>query len=370
MRQRNLAVNVLGDLSLAPPSVQQAAAEVQTTSRTLPRVCGVLNVMFAYTSTHELARALQGHGIAQDSHAACSHHAMCDSRSKARRACLSAECVSERADHRACQVCERCAASQQRWLNNGATLAEGCAHGGDRCTARIVGKVHDSARQDSQGRAYGDEHMPFCCECGEVNGKAHRACRTLGSCGPFSGVEARRGARMRGGSCRQGGAGPWVAGKNSSCAPCPAIQNGCTPTRIGEELAAQPLAQHGAAAVRQQSALLCANLRSEMPCGARATPDSLWAEVDDTLLTSGSPPVDLLLRTSGESRLSDFLVWQCRRAHLCWVNDLWPALGVMRFVGSVLAWQRATPHLCAIARQLDGGPAVLRPGVGSQVVQS
>lgn len=36
------------------------------------------------------------------------------------------------------------------------------------------------------------------------------------------------------------------------------------------------------------------------------------------------PPVDLLLRTGGERRLSDFLLWECAYAELAFIDTLWP----------------------------------------------
>lgn len=38
------------------------------------------------------------------------------------------------------------------------------------------------------------------------------------------------------------------------------------------------------------------------------------------------PPVDLLVRTGGERRLSDFLLWECAYAELAFVDVLWPDL--------------------------------------------
>jgi undecaprenyl diphosphate synthase len=40
-----------------------------------------------------------------------------------------------------------------------------------------------------------------------------------------------------------------------------------------------------------------------------------------------SPPVDLLIRTGGEQRLSDFLLWECAYAELLFVPTLWPDFG-------------------------------------------
>ncbi len=42
------------------------------------------------------------------------------------------------------------------------------------------------------------------------------------------------------------------------------------------------------------------------------------------LTTHGLPPLDLLIRTSGEQRLSNFLLWQAAYAELLFVDTLWP----------------------------------------------
>ncbi len=39
------------------------------------------------------------------------------------------------------------------------------------------------------------------------------------------------------------------------------------------------------------------------------------------------PDVDLLIRTSGEQRLSDFLLWECAYAELIFTPRMWPAFG-------------------------------------------
>ncbi len=53
------------------------------------------------------------------------------------------------------------------------------------------------------------------------------------------------------------------------------------------------------------------------------------AEIDEDcfgryLLTEGIPDPDLLIRTSGEQRISNFLLWQCAYAELVFTNTLWP----------------------------------------------
>ena len=42
------------------------------------------------------------------------------------------------------------------------------------------------------------------------------------------------------------------------------------------------------------------------------------------LMTAGFPPVDLLIRTSGEQRISNYLLWQIAYAELEFVPESWP----------------------------------------------
>jgi undecaprenyl diphosphate synthase len=48
------------------------------------------------------------------------------------------------------------------------------------------------------------------------------------------------------------------------------------------------------------------------------------ATVEASLDTAQLPPLDLLIRTSGEHRLSNFLLWQAAYAELLFVDTLWP----------------------------------------------
>ena len=50
---------------------------------------------------------------------------------------------------------------------------------------------------------------------------------------------------------------------------------------------------------------------------------SIEAELD----TAGLPPLDLLIRTSGEVRLSNFLLWQAAYAEIHMTDCLWPDFG-------------------------------------------
>ena len=63
---------------------------------------------------------------------------------------------------------------------------------------------------------------------------------------------------------------------------------------------------------------------------AQAASGSLAAEAVDEdclarhLLTAGIPDPDLLIRTGGEQRISNFLLWQCAYSELVFTKTLWP----------------------------------------------
>ncbi|MHA6333979.1 polyprenyl diphosphate synthase [Qipengyuania sp. CAU 1752] len=46
--------------------------------------------------------------------------------------------------------------------------------------------------------------------------------------------------------------------------------------------------------------------------------------IEANLFTAGLPALDLLIRTSGEVRLSNFLLWQAAYAEMLFVDTLWP----------------------------------------------
>ena len=59
-------------------------------------------------------------------------------------------------------------------------------------------------------------------------------------------------------------------------------------------------------------------------------PDQLDEAKMESLLADGDPP-DLLIRTGGERRLSNFLLWQAAYAELYFTDTLWPDFGEKEF---------------------------------------
>jgi len=64
----------------------------------------------------------------------------------------------------------------------------------------------------------------------------------------------------------------------------------------------------------------------------RLDPETITPElVSSRLFTAGLPEPDLVIRTSGERRLSNFLLWQSAYAELLFVDTLWPDFGRKEF---------------------------------------
>jgi undecaprenyl diphosphate synthase len=60
----------------------------------------------------------------------------------------------------------------------------------------------------------------------------------------------------------------------------------------------------------------------------------------DYLYTAGQPDPDLLIRTSGEMRISNFLLWQIAYSEI-WVTDtLWPDFRAQHLLQAILEYQK------------------------------
>ncbi len=60
--------------------------------------------------------------------------------------------------------------------------------------------------------------------------------------------------------------------------------------------------------------------------------------IEARLDTAGLPPPDLVIRTSGEQRLSNFLMWQAAYAELVFTDELWPDFDKASLVRAVAAF--------------------------------
>lgn len=78
-------------------------------------------------------------------------------------------------------------------------------------------------------------------------------------------------------------------------------------------------------------------------------PETITAEtLTRNTYTSDAPPLDLLIRTSGVQRLSDFMLWQCHEdTEIRFLDTLWPEFDLWQFLPVLVEWQWRQKKLTA-----------------------
>lgn len=76
------------------------------------------------------------------------------------------------------------------------------------------------------------------------------------------------------------------------------------------------------------------------------------AEFEALLWTYGLPPVDLIIRTSGEYRVSNFLIWQMAYAELVFVETPWPDFRRLAFLECIQSYQQRERRFGMTSAQL------------------
>ena len=62
--------------------------------------------------------------------------------------------------------------------------------------------------------------------------------------------------------------------------------------------------------------------------------------IDKYLCTAGIPDPDLLIRTSGEERISNFLLWQTAYSEYYFTKTLWPDFRKTEFQNALVAYSK------------------------------
>jgi undecaprenyl diphosphate synthase len=93
---------------------------------------------------------------------------------------------------------------------------------------------------------------------------------------------------------------------------------------------------------------------------ARRLNGDVSREAFSRLLAGPTPDVDLLIRTGGEKRLSDFLLWECAYAELVFLDRMWPDFGPADLAAAVNEFNHRERRFGAVG----AGRAVALPAVG------
>jgi undecaprenyl diphosphate synthase len=73
------------------------------------------------------------------------------------------------------------------------------------------------------------------------------------------------------------------------------------------------------------------------------------------LATAGQPELDLLVRTSGEMRISNFLLWQIAYAELYVTETLWPDFSRTALLEALLAYQKRDRRFGGVRSEAEAG---------------
>jgi undecaprenyl diphosphate synthase len=80
-------------------------------------------------------------------------------------------------------------------------------------------------------------------------------------------------------------------------------------------------------------------------------------QISEHLYTAGLPDPDLLIRTSGEMRVSNFLLWQIAYAELYVTETLWPDFSRERLLEAFLDYQKRERRYGGLGAKLNGAEA-------------
>lgn len=81
-------------------------------------------------------------------------------------------------------------------------------------------------------------------------------------------------------------------------------------------------------------------MAQKVKMGELAVEDITPEIFEKALVTEEQPQVDLLIRTSGEQRISNFLLWQIAYAELFFTSVLWPDFDDQIFSEAIVAYQQ------------------------------
>ena len=82
---------------------------------------------------------------------------------------------------------------------------------------------------------------------------------------------------------------------------------------------------------------LCHAFNEMIKCGEKC---ATRATIEKYLYTNGQPPVDFVIRTSGEQRLSNFMLWQLAYAELYFPSVCWPSFSKKDLHKALLEFQK------------------------------
>jgi undecaprenyl diphosphate synthase len=95
-------------------------------------------------------------------------------------------------------------------------------------------------------------------------------------------------------------------------------------------------------------------LAQDVANGSLAPEDIQEGHIEQHLFTAGMPNPDLLVRTSGEQRISNYLLWQLAYAEFYFTPVLWPDFDASGLYDAIAAYQKRERRFGQTSEQLNG----------------
>lgn len=109
---------------------------------------------------------------------------------------------------------------------------------------------------------------------------------------------------------------------------------------------------------REELVTMTRNLAEKVKNGLIQPEDIDASLVNEHLYTADLPDVDLLIRTSGERRISNFLLWQSAYAELYFTERYWPEFKEEHLVEALMDYQNRERRFGKTSEQLEHTPNV------------
>lgn len=92
--------------------------------------------------------------------------------------------------------------------------------------------------------------------------------------------------------------------------------------------------------------------------------------ISSHLYTATMPDPDLLIRTSGEMRVSNFLLWQIAYAEIWVTEKLWPDFDTVDLLEAILDFQKRERRYGGLGRRTRSGASLVTAGLSGRSVSS
>lgn len=91
--------------------------------------------------------------------------------------------------------------------------------------------------------------------------------------------------------------------------------------------------------------------------------------IDKCLYTGESNELDLLVRTSGEVRLSDFVLWQSSFSVLSFVKQMWPDFSIWNFYFGILDFQLSHKKIQEMKSSIENNKKIMHENIPSSILK-